>query len=119
MTSPAPTQLPAGPPLPEMCEAVLSRDDVLALVADLQAHAQITGTLCKTAPQQQTPSDSIPLETAVEQLFARNVTAIQIRYAYDGHEWTDTLLNTPTGLRLVRCQHPNFSPATRSKVRNT
>lgn len=119
MTSPAPTQLPGGPPLPEMCEAVLSRDDVLALVADLQTHAQITGTLCKAAPRQQTPSLNIPLETAVEQLFARNVTAIQICYAHDGHEWTDTLLNTPTGLRLVRCQHPNFSPAIRGQARNT
>ncbi|MDP1797658.1 MAG: hypothetical protein Q8K78_09265 [Planctomycetaceae bacterium] len=111
MTSPSPTQLPDGPPLPEMREAVLSRDDVLTLVADLQAHAQITGTLCKAAPQQQTPLHNISLETAVEQFFTWAVSAIQIRYAYDGHEWTDTLLNTPAGMRLVRCQHPRFSTA--------
>lgn len=111
MTSPVAMQFPDGPPLPQMREAVLSRDDVLALVADLQAHAQITGTLCKAAPQQQTPSHNIPLEAAVERLFAWNVSAIQIRYAYAGHEWTDTLLNTPVGMRMVRCQHPSSSTA--------
>ena len=105
MTSTQPIQFPDGPPLPEMREAVLSRDDVLALVADLQAHTRVISTLCKAAPQQQTPSGSSPLETAIERLFERTVSAIQIRYAYDGHEWTDTLLNTPAGFRMVRCQH--------------
>ncbi|RLS58905.1 MAG: hypothetical protein DWH91_01520 [Planctomycetota bacterium] len=105
MTTSPPMQFPDGPPLPEMREALLSRDDVLALVADLQAHTRVISTLCKAGPQQQTPPGSTPLETAIERLFERTVSAIQIRYAYDGHEWTDTLLNTPTGIRMVRCQH--------------
>ena len=105
MTSTQPIQFPDGPPLPEMREAILSRDDVLALVADLQAHTRVISTLCKAGPQQQTPPGSIPLEAAIERLFERTVSAIQIRYAYDGHEWTDTLLNTPAGFRMVRCQH--------------
>lgn len=106
MTSSLPTQIPDGPPLPEMRESVLSRDEVLALVADLQTHARVTSTLCKAVPHQQTHPHNIPLDTAVEQLFARTVSAIQVRYFYDSHEWTDTLLNTPTGMRIVRCQHP-------------
>ena len=105
MTSPQSTQFPDGPPLPEMREAILSRDDVLTLVADLQAHTRISSTLCKAAPQQQTPPHNIPLEAAVERLIERTVSAIQIRYTYDGHEWTDTLLNSPSGIRIVRCQH--------------
>jgi hypothetical protein len=105
MTSTQSIQFPDGPPLPEMREAVLSRDDVLALVADLRAHTRVISTLCKAGPQQQTPPGSIPLEVAIERLFERTVSAIQIRYAYDGHEWTDTLLNTPAGIRMVRCQH--------------
>ena len=105
MTSTQPMQFPDGPPLPEMREAILSRDEVRALVADLQAHTRVISTLCKAGPQQQTPPGSIPLEAAIEQFFERSVSAIQIRYAYDGHEWTDTLLNTPAGFRMVRCQH--------------
>lgn len=105
MTTSPPMQFPDGPPLPEMREALLSRNDVLALVADLQTHTRLISTLCKASPQQQTPPGSIPLETAIERLFERAVSAIQIRYAYDGHEWTDTLLNSPAGIRIVRCQH--------------
>lgn len=98
-------RLADGPPLPEMREAVLSRDDVLALLADLQTHTRIQGVLCKSGLRQQTPAGETPLEQAVDQLINRTVTAIQIRYAYDNHEWTDTLLNSPAGVRLVRCQH--------------
>lgn len=98
-------RLSDGPPLPEMREAVLSSGDVLALLADLQAHTRIQGVLCKSGAHQQTPTGETPLEQAVDQLVNRTVTAIQIRYAYDDHEWTDTLLNSPAGVRLVRCQH--------------
>jgi hypothetical protein len=105
MTSTQSIQFPDGPPLPEMREAILTREDVLALVADLQVHTRVISTLCKAGPQQQTPPGSIPLETAIERLFDRTASAIQVRYAYDGHEWTDTLLNSPAGLRMVRCQH--------------
>ena len=103
-------QLHDGPPIPEMVQAILSHQDVLALVADLQAFARVTGTLCKAAPQQQTPPENVPLEAAVNQLFAQTVVAVQIRYAYDGQEWTDTLLNSSTGVRLVRCQHADEKP---------
>lgn len=94
-----------GPPIPEMREALLSSAEVLALAADLQSHARIQGTLCKAGPRQQTPPGDAPLETAIHRLLERSVTAVQVQYAYDGHEWTDTLLNTPAGVRLVRCQH--------------
>ena len=107
MTESKHQQLREGPPLPEMVQAELSQQDVLALVADLQAFARVTGTLCKVAPQQQVPPDNILLEAAIDQLIARTVVAVQIRYVYDGHEWTDTLVTSPSGVRLVRCQHAN------------
>ncbi|MBL8827269.1 MAG: hypothetical protein JNM18_09805 [Planctomycetaceae bacterium] len=88
-----------------MREAVLSREEVLALQADLLAHTQIQGVLCKAWPREQTPAGNTPLDEAVQRLLDRATAAVQIRYAYDSHEWTDTLLNTPVGVRLVRCQH--------------
>lgn len=105
MTGTNPSQLPDGPAIPEMREAILTVDDVRELVADLRAHACVTGTLCRAGTRRQTPPDHIPLEAAIEQLFARTVTAIQIRYQFSGHDWTDTLLHSPAGIRLVRCQH--------------
>jgi hypothetical protein len=100
-----PIQFPDGPPLPEMREALLTREDVMALVADWVAHTRVISTLCKAGPHQQTPPGNTPLEIAIERLLERTVSAIQVRYAYDGYEWTDTLLNTPAGIRMVRCQH--------------
>lgn len=107
-----PRQLLDGPPIPEMREAILTEDDVRELVADLQAHTRVSGTLCKAAAQRQTPPHNIPLEVAVEQLLARTVAAIQIRYEFNGYDWTDTLLHTAAGLRLVRCQHMAAEVAT-------
>lgn len=88
-----------------MREALLSAADVHALARDLREHAQIQGTLCKAGPRQQTSAADTPLEVALERLLAHAVPAIQIRYVYDGHEWTDTLITAPGGVRLVRCRH--------------
>ena len=98
-----------GPPLPEMREAVLSRDEVVALQADLLTHTQIQGVLCKAKSREQTPVGNTSLELAIQQLLDHLTAAVQIRYSYDGHEWTDTLLNTPAGVRLVRCQHQRMN----------
>lgn len=95
-----------GPPLPEIREALLSHEEVSILAADLQEYTQIASVICKSRSQQHAQIETIRLSTAIDQLFARTVTAVQIRYAYDGHEWTDTLLQTPAGIRFVRCQHP-------------
>ena len=101
-------------PLPEMRQAVLSHDEMRALLADLQAHATVWNTQCKTKPSHPTPPHDLPLEHAVELLFAGNVQAIQIRYQFDQSEWTDTLFNNPLGIRLVRIQH--LSRENRSSV---
>lgn len=100
------TTPPDGPPLPEMREALLSNDDVKMLAADLEAHTQVHAVFCKGARQTQTgPSDALPLAEAIERLLARTVLAIQVRYAFESREWTDTLMAMPGGFRLVRCQH--------------
>jgi hypothetical protein len=92
-----------------MREALLAPDDVRALLKDLQTHARVINTSLRSAVRQQTPSHSVPVEAAVEQLLSHAVNAIQIRYHHDGWDWTDTLLQTGSGFRLVRCQHPSPS----------
>lgn len=96
-----------GPPIPEMREALLTEAEVRLLVADLLSHADAIRTLCKAGSRRQTPSNVLPLEVAAEQLLSRSVPAIQIRYRFEGYEWSDTLTTTPSpGLRLIRCRHP-------------
>lgn len=97
--------LPDGPPIPEMREAVLSCDDVDALTADLSQHTQIQSVIGKGGPRQHSSETLLTLSDAVAQLVARTLPAIQIRYGYDGFDWTDTLIHTPHGIKLVRCQH--------------
>lgn len=96
---------PDGPPLPEMREAFLSRDDLTSLAADLQQCTRILGVLRKGATRDHADSVNISFTDALAELSTGTVTAVQVRYAYDNHEWTDTLLNTPQGVRLVRCRH--------------
>jgi len=89
-----------------MREAFISADDIAALTSDLQRYAQILDVMCKGGPRVHTDGAQVSLDAALADLSAGKVTAVQIRYAYDNHEWSDTLLKTPQGTRLVRCQHP-------------
>lgn len=93
------------PPLPEMRDAVLSAEDLQALAADLAALTHITGILEKGVATSHAESSPPSLQTAIERLTTGHVRAIQIRYQYDSHEWTDTLMALPQGFRLVRCRH--------------
>lgn len=100
------SQLPDnGPSLPEMREALLDASDVRSLHADLSALTRITGVLCKQSIRSQSPLGDVHLDEAVERLLDRSLAAVQIRYQYEGRDWTDTLLNVPGGIRMVRCQH--------------
>jgi hypothetical protein len=88
-----------------MRDALLGSEEFHALITDLTTYTRVTNTLCKAGPRQQTPPHNLTLSDAAAMFLARTVTAIQIRYEYDGHLWSDTLLHVPQGIRLVRCQH--------------
>ena len=102
----------AGPPLPEMREAVLSNDDLAALVADLQALTQIQSVIGKAGARQHSSDSPLTIETAAARLTTGTLPAAQVHYRYDGSEWTDTLIRSPQGIKLVRCQHPQGELAT-------
>jgi hypothetical protein len=99
-------EFPDGPPIPEMREALLNAGNVRDLVADLRECTQIISLQCKANMRSQQAFDGErDLGFAMEQLLAREFHALQIRYGFDGFEWTDTLLQTQEGVRLVRCRH--------------
>jgi hypothetical protein len=50
-------------------------------------------------------NDTITLTVALERLLSGSARAIQLRYRFDGYEWTDTVMASMTGFRVVRCRH--------------
>ncbi|MEQ9408853.1 MAG: hypothetical protein RIK87_14045 [Fuerstiella sp.] len=95
-----------GPPMPEMCEALLSPRDVDALFQDLASCTSILSVQEKGSETGCAEDTVLTLATAQQRLLSHSVRAVQIRYRYDNHDWSDTLIHLPDGIRLVRCQHP-------------
>ncbi len=95
-----------GPALPEMCEARLNNEELRALGKDLVICTELVSISCKGSARSYTPDRSeIGLDEALSALMEATVHAIQIKYRYQAYEWTDTLMQSPLGVRLVRCRH--------------
>lgn len=97
---------PAAPPMPELREGFLSEDDLTQLGADLTQLTQILSVQTRAHGQTHAAAAQQPLQQLLQQLAAGTWQALQIRYLYDGFEWTDTLLSMQGRIRAVRCQHP-------------
>ena len=86
--------------LPPMREAVLGRDQVHELFADVEAHAtEVLLMQRRGAPTSQS------LSVARSALLGGDLPRIQIRYRWQGSLWIDTLESRPDGYRLVRIAH--------------
>lgn len=94
------------PVAPTLSEGMLDAPGLDALEADLLTHAQIHQVRCKGAPQANTGAQALPLSDALDALRAGTLFAVQVDYRFDATNWTDTILRTPTGARVVRCQLP-------------
>ena len=95
-----------GPPLPEMREGLLTETHIARLFADIGNCTTILGIQGKGGVQRYAEAGKLTLETARVLLVTAAVRAVQIRYSYDGFEWSDTVMSLPDGFRLIRCQHP-------------
>jgi hypothetical protein len=94
-----------GPPVPLMVEGLIDEATLRQLFADLTAHAKILGVREKNAPTAYAGEQSLTVASAVDRLIRREARAVQVRYAHDGFEWTDTILVVPQGFRVIRCRH--------------
>lgn len=94
--------------LPPMCEALISRDEVQLLFADLVDHATNIqlfhkGRNARADQQAGTSPDSLPIAASA---FLQGLTArLQIRYSWNGADWIDTVETKDIGYRLVRIEH--------------
>jgi hypothetical protein len=99
----------AQPPLPELHEGDLDREGVLALVRDLEALTTIREVVLKRGAGVRVDGVAeTPLSEAAAMLLGGRVRGVQVRYAWEGAEWLDTLLATPGGVKLVRIRQ-NFN----------
>ena len=112
-TPPAPDSTPPAPSspllLPPLQQTILDVATVDALFRDLAACAAVHAVRPKYAPGSHAPAETLTLEQARVRLAAGLLLGVQIRYAYDGHEWCDTLLRRPAGLTLVRIRETDIA----------
>lgn len=94
-----------GPPVPMMVEGDIDAATLRQLFADLLASATILVVREKGAPQAYTLAEELTSDVALSRLISGDARAVQIRYRFDGHEWTDTILSMRGGFRVVRCRH--------------
>lgn len=87
---------------PPMCDAVLDRATVIQLFADLAGCTEVLEVQHKGGARAYAATEAMPLTEARDRLLAAELRAVQVRYRHDGHEWIDTLLTTPGGIRCVR-----------------
>ena len=93
-----------GPPVPPMWQATLDSALLAQLFMDLSACAEVHSVQGKADPKRPASRDPLTLDDAQERLASGGALAVQIRYRYDGHEWTDTIARTGEGFRLIRCR---------------
>lgn len=96
-------------PLPPVEAGVLDAAGLEALLRDLEACARVQEVQIKGAARAHAAAVRPDLPAAAEALRARACRGVQVRYAWDGVDWCDTILvqpgPTPT-YRVVRMQAP-------------
>jgi hypothetical protein len=96
-----------GPPVPLMTEGLIDAHMLRQLVSDLNTFTMVLGVREKSGPGSYADATESNLVAAVDRLTSGTCRAVQVRYCYDGSEWTDTIMHMPTGFLVVRCRHEN------------
>lgn len=85
-------------PLPELVDQVI---DAATLATVLDDIGSLTGPIHAQLRMQGQVQGKIFVE-AVSLFVNKQASALQIQYTYEGHEYRDTFMHVPTGIRLVR-----------------
>ncbi len=95
-----------GPPMPEMRQGLLTAAELDALCADLTHLTRIQSIQTRVRGNANAEAGNGSLDEVLQDLWSGNLQAVQVRYTYDGQDWTDTLLRSDCHIRVIRCQHP-------------
>ncbi|MBA4192060.1 MAG: hypothetical protein C0467_29125 [Planctomycetaceae bacterium] len=94
-----------GPPMPLMVEGLIDATMLRQLFSDLASAATVTDVREKGGPRGYALPTELTPDLARDRLLSGLTRAVQVRYRFDSHEWTDTIVRMPTGYRVVRCRH--------------
>ena len=95
-----------GPPVPLMVEGLIDSPTLARLFADIETVAAILSVREKGGPAEFAETGETPPAAALDRLLAGTARAVQVRYHFDGYEWSDTVVAVPNGYRVIRCRHP-------------
>lgn len=87
---------------PDLHESILDEARLDALFNDIAMEAQVLSVLLKGGAEVLAEGGDVALSEALTMLKAGRVRAVQVRYVHRGKAWTDTLLRTASGYRVVR-----------------
>jgi len=91
--------------LPDLQQAVLDEVTLADLFRDIELATELIGVTRKDGPESRAAEEPLTLVEAHELLRTGQTRSVQLRYRYEGTQWWDTLIRTPTGVRLVRVRH--------------
>lgn len=87
---------------PDLHESILDEARLDALFNDIAMEAQVLSVLLKGGAEVLAEGGDVALSEALSMLKQGRVRAVQVRYVHRGKAWTDTLLRTANGYRVVR-----------------
>ena len=97
-----PTRGAATLHLLELNQAVLDTPALEQLLREIEEHAEVTEVIPKFVQRGYMPEGPLTLAEARKLLLFRSARGVQIRYQYDGRDWSDTIIMAPEGFRRTR-----------------
>ncbi len=93
-------------PLPDLHEGWLDDETIRRVLDDLAACAEVLEVRLKAAAERHADAAPLSLDRARAAFLDGHARGLQVHYRFGGDEWTDTLLRSGQGVRLVRMRHP-------------
>jgi len=93
-----------SPDLPPLWTAELDEAGLDALLTDVELGAELLEVRLKRGAAERGEASSLGLADVRSAFAAGSVLGVQLRYRHDGTVWCDTLVRTPSSVRLVRAR---------------
>lgn len=100
MTEPTANEPPFSPA--NLHAAELDQPTIEQLFRDLAEYTEVLDITAKQRTGAYADAQKLSLADARDILLSRSARGVQIRYRWEGDEWWDTILVTPSAWRIVR-----------------
>ena len=94
--------------LREFHDAFIDPATLEQLFDDIEGAAEVLAVLIKGGGRERAHGGTLSLDEGREIFLSKKARGLQIRYRYDGAEWWDTLMHTPSGIRIIRIEQEDW-----------